>query len=195
MSTRKDIRRRIRKQRRALSPEQRLDFALEFANLFTHNKIYKTSHRIACYLAHDGELDLFPLIETAWRHNKQVYLPVLQAPFTQRILFARYEKDTALVSNKFGIAEPAIAARDRIKPQSLDIILAPLVAFDRSGHRIGMGGGYYDRSLGFLKLRQHWHRPALIGCGFHFQEVAQLEAEAWDVGLSAVCTNQEFISV
>jgi len=195
MSTRTDIRRQCRTERNALQPQQRQEYALAFAQHISKTKLYKTSHRIACYFSHDGELDLSPLIEIAWRHNKQVYLPVLQAPFTQRILFAKYDEDTILVSNRFGIAEPAVAAHKRIKPQALDIILAPLVAFDRNGHRLGMGGGYYDRSLGFLRQRHYWHRPALIGCAFHFQERAKLPKEKWDVGLAAVCTDRGFSAI
>lgn len=192
--TRNEIRRQCRSERRALKPTQRQEYALAFAHNFCQSKTYKTSKHIACYFSNDGELDLSPLIETAWRHNKQIYLPVLQAPFTQRILFARYEANTVLISNRFGIAEPAVAAHQRVKPQALDIILAPLVAFDRNGHRIGMGGGYYDRSLGFLKQRHYWIKPALIGCAFHFQERKKLSVEKWDVGLAGVCTDLEFIT-
>jgi 5-formyltetrahydrofolate cyclo-ligase len=67
-------------------------------------------------------------------------------------------------------------------------VLAPLVAFDRSGNRLGMGGGYYDRSFAYLRHRVHWRRPRLIGYAYGFQEVQALERAHWDVPLSGVVT-------
>jgi len=195
MPKRDEIRHQCRQQRRALNSSQRLDYALQFAQHFSRSKIFKTAKKIACYFPNDGELDLTPLIELAWRHKKQIYLPVLQAPFTARIMFAKYHVNSTLDSNKFGIAEPAVHANQRSKPLQMDIILAPLVAFDNNGNRIGMGGGYYDRSLHFLKHRKYWHKPKLIGCAYDFQEREKIEAEKWDVGLAYICTNNGLIKI
>jgi 5-formyltetrahydrofolate cyclo-ligase len=77
-----------------------------------------------------------------------------------------------------------------MRARELDLILLPLVAFDESGQRLGMGGGFFDRSLAFLAWRQHWRKPHLIGLAYDFQKVAALPREPWDVPLDAVVTDQ-----
>lgn len=178
----------LRTKRRALDPTTRQEAAESFAWHFARCRLYRNSRRIACYLSHDGELDLMPLIQRAWRDKKQVYLPVLHAPYVDRLLFARYTPQSILGNNRFGIPEPALAARERISPMHLDLVLTPLVGFDCQGHRLGMGGGFYDRSFAFLRHRQFWHKPRLVGCAYQFQEVAHIESRSWDVPLQAVAT-------
>ena len=85
--------------------------------------------------------------------------------------------------NRFGIAEPP-ASNPHIQPEDIDAVLAPLVAFDDQGHRLGMGGGYYDRFLPRLNAG-----TPLIGVAFACQQYEQpLPREAWDVPLHAVVT-------
>ena len=183
-----DIRRQMRAQRRALDYDTRQSAADLFAWHFARSKIYRNSRRLACYISNDGELDLMPLIQRAWRDKKQVYLPVLHAPYVDRLSFALYTRNTALDSNRFGIDEPATAANRRVAPIRLDLVLTPLVAFDKQGNRIGMGGGFYDRSFGFLRQRKHWHKPTLIGCAYQFQELPEIANNYWDVPLNGVAT-------
>ncbi|WP_159287438.1 5-formyltetrahydrofolate cyclo-ligase, partial [Klebsiella pneumoniae] len=103
--------------------------------------------RIALYLANDGELNTQPLIEWLWQQGKQVYLPVLH-PFAKgHLLFLHYHTHTPMDKNRYGIAEPKLDQRLICPVRELDIIGTPLVAFDQSGQRLGMGGGYYDRTL------------------------------------------------
>ncbi len=64
----------------------------------------------------------------------------------------------------------------------------PLVGFDQFKNRIGMGGGFYDRTLSFKKRQQNYKNPKLVGLAFDCQEVAKLNAEPWDVPLDAVVT-------
>jgi len=73
---------------------------------------------------------------------------------------------------------------------ALDIALVPLVAFDDYGRRLGMGGGYYDRTFAYLRHREHWRRPKLIGVAFEFQRVAELPAQPWDVPLDGIITEK-----
>ena len=91
----------------------------------------------------------------------------------------------------FGIQEPAggpiRAARN------LDIILTPLVAFDSAGNRIGMGGGYYDRTFAFLKRRTTWRKPKLIGIAFGLQEVDAVPVDTWDVPLDGILTEKGLV--
>ena len=75
----------------------------------------------------------------------------------------------------------------------LDVVLLPLVAFDRTGHRRGMGGGYYDRRLASRKNRGI-RRPLRVGLAFDCQMAAQLPAQAWDVPLHAVVTESGWVN-
>jgi 5-formyltetrahydrofolate cyclo-ligase len=100
-----------------------------------------------------------------------------------------------LQENRFGIPEPCVPARALVRAQLLDLILVPLVAFDASGNRLGMGGGYYDRSLAFVAQRQHWRKPHVVGLAYEFQRVARMPANAWDVPLAAVVTNRSWYNM
>jgi 5-formyltetrahydrofolate cyclo-ligase len=143
------------------------------------------AERIACYVAVAGEVDCSPVLAEAVARRRRLYLPVLHG-FS--LLFAPWEPGVAMVRNRFGIPEPARAGARAVSASSLDVVLAPLVAFDDRGHRLGMGGGYYDRALRFLARRGPWRRPLVIGLAYEFQHVAELQAERWDVALHAVVT-------
>ena len=124
--------------------------------------------------------------------KKQVYLPVLLPFHHNRLWFARFEPDTWLVVNRYGIAEPERIHRRRIVPQALDIVLAPLVGFDHKGNRLGMGGGFYDRSFAYLLKRKYWRTPRLIGLAYDFQQLPSLPDRPWDVPLTAVATDSDW---
>jgi len=188
MTIRSDNRKQLRARRRALTQRERLHRSHTLCRQLARQPLFLTSQRIAAYLPADGEVDPRTLIELAWRMGKQVYLPVLVPHRENRLWFARYLPDTRLVSNRFGIAEPETVHRQRISTQGLDLVLAPLVGFDAQGNRLGMGGGFYDRSLAFLQRRQHWHKPRMVGLAYDFQQLPALPAEPWDVPLSAVVT-------
>ncbi len=152
--------------------------------------LLRNSRRIAIYLPADNEIDTSAIIERAWALNKQIYLPVLAPCGPNRLWFARYESATPLVQNRFGIAEPGSVHRRRIFSHTLDLVLTPLVGFDAQGNRLGMGGGFYDRSFSFLLRRRHWRKPRLVGLAYDFQQLPQLPAQQWDVPLSAVVTDK-----
>lgn len=194
MTSRKNLRNTLRAQRRALTPQQYEQYADQFAQHFSKTKLFRTSRRIAFYFANDGELDPSGLMAIAWAMGKQCYLPVLMEIHDKRLLFAEYQPDIPLVDNQFGIPEPATAKRHCLAPRQLDLILMPLVAFDVRGNRIGMGGGYYDRSLAFLQHRSHWRKPVLTGIGYGFQQVNKIKSEPWDVPLRFVATENVLLT-
>lgn len=189
MSDRKALRRRLRAARAALPAAERARASRALAWHVLRSPWYRRARRIAFYLPNDGEPDLRPLMALAWEQDKACFLPVVGARHSRRLWFLPWTPDTPLVPNRFGIPEPLHHRGERrFKPHSLDLVLMPLVAFDARGHRLGMGGGYYDTTLAFLRYRRHWLRPARIGTAFACQEVDRLPAEAWDVPLDAIAT-------
>ena len=196
MNDRDQLRRTLRNKRRSLDSGAREKASLAVCENIAASRWYQNSRRIAFYLSNDGEIDLQPLIEHAWQNHKHCFLPVLGIRHTQRLWFLPYTANTPLAANRFGIPEPVHANRERrFKPMTLDLILMPLVAFDTQGNRLGMGGGFYDRTLSFLNWRQHWQRPRLIGTAYDFQQQAQLDSRDWDVALHGIACNTFFLQI
>lgn len=151
------------------------------------------ARRVAVFAASDGEID--PAPATRYYTGKQYYLPVIPPPGRRRMGFARVGPQTPLRKNRYGILEPDVPAGLLATAGELDLVLAPLVAFDRRGGRIGMGGGYYDATFAFLRSRSCWHAPKLVGVAYAFQEVPHIEGDPWDIPLSAVVTERGVVSV
>ncbi|HSW52682.1 MAG TPA: 5-formyltetrahydrofolate cyclo-ligase [Sulfuricaulis sp.] len=185
-----DLRQKLRARRRALSADEQHQAARRLAVNLTGTRLFLTSRRVACYLPNDGEIDTAPVIEHIRRLRKTLYLPVLSRLSHDRLWFAETGPKTELTPNRFGIPEPVVQSRDLVRAQELDLILLPLVGFDDQGNRLGMGGGFYDRSLEFLRHRQHWRKPHLLGIAYDFQRVNGLTADPWDIPLQGVITDQ-----
>lgn len=188
MTTRAHIRQAMRTQRRALDHKQRHLASIKLAQLIAQQHWFRASAHIACYLANDGEMDLAPLIERIAAMRKACYLPVLSPGRDKRLWFAPYAPGDVLLPNQYGIPEPVVSPEQWLDPRQLDLVLLPLVAFDLNGNRLGMGGGYYDRSFEFLRRTTGLDRPRLVGVAYEFQKLAALAAEPWDVPMSAVVT-------
>ena len=188
LPSRVTLRRQLRRLRRALSTSQRTQAAQRLARRLTGVSLFRSRQRIAFYLPNDGELDLRPLLARADRWGKRCFLPVIRP--SQRLWFAAYRPGKPLQKNSLGIPEPIRS--QRVGAKNLDLILMPLVAFDDQGNRLGMGGGYYDRTLAYLHQRRSWRRPRLVGIAYEFQRVDALDARPWDVPLDGVMTDQRW---
>ena len=176
-------RQRLRALRRGLSAERRREAELEIAARLRQLRAYRRAVRIGVYFAVDGEVQLGGFIADARRRGKQVYAPIIE-PDGMRFALTREEADLAV--NRFGIPEPR--GTPLIELRMLDLVVTPLVGFDPRGTRLGMGGGYYDRSFGFLKHRTRWLKPKLVGVGFSGQRLAAIDARPWDVRLCCAVT-------
>ncbi len=193
-SARNTLRRELRAQRRALSVQQQQAAALALDRVLGRHALFLRSKHIAIYLPNDGEMDLTPLMRRALAMGKRCYLPVLNPIYHNRLWFAPYDGNNHMEFNRFGIPEP-VANWSQMRPVwTLDLILTPLVAFDGQGNRLGMGGGFYDRTLAYLQRRKHWRKPRLIGTAHAFQQVEQLPHESWDVPLHGVVTERELLN-
>ncbi|QIL85848.1 5-formyltetrahydrofolate cyclo-ligase [Vibrio sp. HDW18] len=183
---RTQLRQQMRLRRQALSALQQRTASLQLIDRFATLPELSTAQRIALYLANDGELDTQPLIEWLWQQGKQVYLPVLH-PFAKgHLLFLHYHPDTIMSENRYRIREPKLDQRLICPVKHLDIIATPLVAFDLYGQRLGMGGGYYDRTLAPCLH----HQPAVlpVGLAHDCQQVEHLPTASWDVPLRKIVT-------
>ena len=186
------IRKKIREQRGKLSDEQRLEASIAISDAIVNNPLFMRARNIALYLSHDGEIDISPVFKTAWQRGKRCYLPVL-SPQGKKLSFAPFTQESTMRNNRYGIPEPVVSPRMLLTPQQINLVLTPLVAFDSKGNRIGMGGGYYDRSFAFLRRQQHFKQTRLCGIGFNFQQVDNIEKQNWDVPLFGAFTDEGFI--
>jgi 5-formyltetrahydrofolate cyclo-ligase len=177
------LRRDMRARRAALSAPHRIAAAQQLAARLHCVPAMPTAGYVAGYWAVDGEIALH-----AWQLSLPadcIYcLPVLCDD--ERLRFAPWRAGDALVANRFGIPEPEIDSQSLLDAGALAATVMPLVAFDPAGHRVGMGGGWYDRSLG--PIRDAQPRPLLVGVGFEVQRVDALTPAPWDVPLDVVCT-------
>ncbi|PKE32864.1 5-formyltetrahydrofolate cyclo-ligase [Rahnella sp. AA] len=183
-SARQNIRTEIRQRRKNLTSGQQTQFALQAADRVAEHPKIQSAITISVFLSFDGELDTTPLIQRLWQEGKELFLPVLHPFSPHHLLFLRYTPETPLVRNRLKILEPQLDVTQVLPLSQLDIILTPLVAFDRHGQRLGMGGGFYDRTL------EHWQDggPYPIGLAHDCQQVDALPAEHWDVPLPQVIT-------
>lgn len=191
MSSQPSIRSAIRIQRQSLSARNNRLHGLSVSRHLASLAIFRKAKHVAAYLSVNGELDTTPLIDHLLREHKRLYLPVLH-PFRHgRLLFCHWDGKRTLVRNRYGIREPRCTSRTLAPSvRRLDVIIMPLVAFDTSLNRIGMGGGYYDRTFGYARSFRTWKRPLLIGVAHGFQRVEKIEPSAWDVRLDCVVTEE-----
>lgn len=182
------LRQQLRTQRRGLDEYEQSRLSQCAVQQLVRHRVFRAAQHVACYLPNDSELDITPLIDQAWAMGKTVYLPVLSSIHHNHLHFLPYKPDDELVRNQFGIPEPVVRSRRMGDLKRLDLVLMPLVGFDSSGNRLGMGGGFYDRSFAFLRRRQCWFKPGLLGVAFDFQEVKTLDSNTWDVPLNGVAT-------
>lgn len=193
-SNNSSIRSNKRLLRNQLTALEQSHHATGLCNQVCRQPSFLNSNRIACYLANDGEIDPEHIIQTAWKLRKQVYLPVL-SPFQSKLYFAPYTAGMEMHLNRFGIQEPACGPINWVTAWQLDLMLLPLVAFDESGNRLGMGGGFYDRSLAYRRSRTLTLKPRLIGLAHELQKEEELEPNSWDIPLDMIVTEQRVIEI
>jgi 5-formyltetrahydrofolate cyclo-ligase len=189
---RSTLRKQLRHKRQSLSPSQQRLASRQLAKTISRQGLLRKHQHIAFYWANDGEIDPALLLALAHRRHRHCYLPVLNANNSLR--FIRYRPGDKLKNNRFGIPEPVNRQHTR-KPWALDLVFLPLVGFDRQGGRLGMGGGFYDRTFKAQRLNPKLAASRLIGLAHQCQEVDLLAVKSWDVPLSAIVTDREHIQV
>ncbi len=184
------IRRQVRTNRTNIPSATRQKAESSLTHQLKENPLFKTSKRIACFLSFDGEIGTQTIISESLSLGKQVYLPKLRPFKPNRLWFMPYTAESAMSNNRFNIPEVDLLPNHAIALSSIDLVLLPLVAFDSSGNRLGMGGGFYDAT--FAHLRKCAQRPKFIGLAYQQQRVEPLPSDPWDLPLDGVCTEQNF---
>ena len=186
----KEIRHHFRQMRQSFSP---IEHTLA-AHALVENEPYhlqKVHQHIGLYLAYDGEIDPFFLRKAIWALGKYCYLPTI-ATDSKTLGFMPYTPNSEMKTNSFGINEPSVDENLVVKPECLDLVFVPLVAFHESGYRVGMGGGYYDRSFAFLKNGAK--KPFLIGLAYQAQKLTtdqmNIVRQSWDIPMQAIVTEE-----
>ena len=162
--------------------------------LFQLKQFHQKTNRVAGYLANDGEIPLQHSFEILRTLGLQTYVPVIR---NEILKFAQLTPQTAFRTGKFGIAVPVCIEADLLEASAIDVILTPLLAFDSSGNRLGMGGGYYDRTFAHLhpankvaaEAGTGTSKQLFIGVAHAFQKIDHVPIESWDVPLQYAATD------
>jgi len=182
MTDRTALRRRLRDARRATPPAVRIAAAEGLATQLLALPALPARGYVAGYWASDGEIGLH-VFQLRLPPDLVYCLPVLH---DDQLRFAPWRAGDPLVTNRFGIPEPDVEPSSALDARTMALVVTPLVGFDAQGQRLGMGGGWYDRSFAFRQTDVAL--PLLVGAAFASQQVDMLEAASWDVPLDAICT-------
>lgn len=181
---RKTLRKQLRDARAGLSDNDVARASNAAAANFLACPEFRRARHIAGYVAVANEIDPAAIFEAAHAAGKSVYLPCIKS--NRRLLFARWGPGARLHAGRYGIPEPEDTA-GTIAPAELELVIVPMLGFDALGHRIGNGGGYYDRNFDF-RLERGRKIPVLAGYAHSLQACRRIPAEAWDVPLDMVVT-------
>lgn len=190
--SRPQLRRLLRKARRSLNRAEQRQAAQGLYRQLAQDPLFRRARHVSLYLPMDGEIDPRLLLREAQRRGKKTYLPVLSAWPRTKMVFQRVKPGERFRPNRFRIPEPRIDARKQRKIWALDLILMPLVGFDDQGGRLGMGGGFYDRSLAYQARRKAWQKPVLLGLAHECQKVGKLAVASWDVPLQGTVSDRRW---
>ncbi len=176
----------LRQARQALTPELQQLANRAVCDLAQVQDFYRDAQHIAFYQAFDGEIDPGLLLDVALSQGKSCYMPIISAENPDMLSFVPFDRDTVLVKNQWGIPEP-VQPKEFVPPTHFDMVLVPLVGFDKLCFRLGLGKGFYDRTFSF-KIFNRSSNPLLVGLAHTNQLVDSFSTESWDVRLDAVIT-------
>jgi 5-formyltetrahydrofolate cyclo-ligase len=167
-----------------MTETERVSASATIANRVVRMPAFVHSRLVACYLSIGSEVDTSAIILRAWRMKKRIFVPNTRGG--GQLTFHEIRPDSEFASGPFGIPQPtggAVLAASRF-----DLVIVPVVAFDSDHHRIGMGGGYYDRTFSFLRHRKLFLKPKLVGVAFECQKIEKIAPNPWDIGLFRIFT-------
>ena len=170
--------------RRALSLNYQDEASTQVCTRIRQLNEYRHAKRIALYKSMNGEISLGQISRSAPLHSKYCYFPVMNKNKT--LSFLPVSPKSTFVINPFGVKEPDVGHEQALAPEQLDMMFIPLVGFDHQGGRLGMGGGYYDRTLA------HSRPSLLVGVAYEFQRQTFIDPQPWDIALDLIITDQSY---
>lgn len=176
------IRTHYRKIRTELTRAKRDQATQKIAQTVIHSSWFQRSKNIACYLSTPDEVSTWQIIERGLQMKKRIFAPIVKKNNVMQ--FQELNAKSVLRRNDYGLFEPGDG--QLINANELDVVITPLVAFDHLNNRIGMGGGYFDRTFAFLKNRHCYFHPKLIGVAFACQETTRISPNPWDIELYCI---------
>ena len=190
MNTKDSLRKEISLKRKNLSKKERLDSEKSLLQLWESVGGSYKKNKVALYWPINGEVATNALISYFFSNGSKCFLPVISNNEENRLIdFALFEGQSRLVKNRFGIPEPNKSKI--IDLNQLDIIFLPCVCFDSRGNRIGMGGGFYDKTLSYLSKKE---KTKLIILAYDFQEVESCFPESHDIKADACLTPNQYLN-
>jgi 5-formyltetrahydrofolate cyclo-ligase len=192
MNTRQTLRQQLRKHRAKLTLSDQAIASKKITAHIIQSPLFQQSQHIAAYIAINHEINPQTIIKRIWQEGKHCYLPVLQE---KKIIFSTFQRNTPLKKNRFNIPEPPLVLESTLDPWNLDLVLVPLLGFTNQGGRLGMGGGFYDKTFSFLLASPRPTKPCLIGLAYEWQKIESFDVSTWDVPLNAVVTEKRIYSV
>lgn len=183
----KTLRQELLQRRKALSPELVLEYSQKITARVLESELIQKSQVIMVYMDFRNEVMTQSLIESLWTLGKTVVIPKVNDT-THVLDLYTIKAFTDMVVSSFGILEPNPAVQPDIKPQDIDLVLAPGVCFDRRGFRMGYGGGFYDKLLPTLRPDCQIH-----ALSFSLQIVDEVPTEPHDMPLNGIVTEMEWI--
>jgi 5-formyltetrahydrofolate cyclo-ligase len=190
VATKSNLRQLYLAKRSALSKECCEQYSEAITQNLLQSPVYLSAKNIAVYLSFGNEVITAAIIDDAWQSEKDIYVPVIDK--NKSMQFINYQPNTKTISNFYGLQEPLVTSESKIaQPEKLDLVLLPLLAFDKNGNRLGMGGGYYDRYLSFLNHALLRKTPKLMGLAYSCQEHEKLPMDTWDIALHSVTTEKQ----
>ena len=175
MMTKSELRRLIREQKSLISRDDLNRFSMQVCEQVLANEHWLNASTVLLYHSLPDEVDTHLLLESALKSGKQVLLPVVKGMELELRFFSHQMSEGA-----FGILEPEGEAF--LDFSSIDLVIVPGIAFDREGHRLGRGRGYYDRLLPFIP------QACTLGICFPFQLVEKVPTDSHDIAMTEVIT-------
>ena len=183
-SLKSQLRREIRCKRAAIEAAQRKRWDAAINQHLDEYARLASPAVVAAYLAFDGEPDLMPALAGLEDRGVKLALPVIQdTPAKAVIAFRHWTLTSKLQQNRYGISEPA--GTRAISVTDIDLVLFPLVGWDKTGGRLGMGASFYDR---LFQPFSELGRPVRMGVGYQLQYVKSIPSDPWDIRLHGVLT-------
>lgn len=193
-ASRQALRKVFKQKRLAQSPAEQQQSAQQLVERYKENTLFRHAQHVALYLSFNGEINTRPLIDYLWSIHCQVYVPVLHPFCKGHLLFQVLTPDTVMLKNHYGIEEPKLNIQGVCPIAKLDLIFTPLLAFDLTGNRLGMGGGFYDRTLAQLNKMGASSPTTVVGLAHEVQLSAPLPTQAWDIPLPYILTSNKLYS-